>query len=104
MPGLRSGLLKAVLLLLVVGASPNLHAALYSLTASEKLFVSLSNDLIVNGNTTIRGDVGLGGAGASLQIQNISSISAAAPYTGAADFSGTVSCSGTGCPEALREA
>jgi hypothetical protein len=83
---------------MILGCFSELRGSIYSLTSSEQLFVTLSNQLIVNNTTSIKGDVGLGGTGASLQIQNTASISALAPYTGAADFSGATSCSGTGCP------
>jgi hypothetical protein len=83
---------------MILGCFSELRGSIYSLTSSEQLFVTLSNQLIVNNTTSIKGDVGLGGTGPSLQIQNTASISALAPYLGAADFAGAISCSGTGCP------
>ena len=83
-------MLRRVLLAIGFGSIATLHASIFSLTPSEQLFVSLSNNLVVNNVSAIQGDVGLAGTGAMLSIQSTASIQALSPYTGAADFSGAV--------------
>lgn len=100
----QPGKLSTLILLAAAGGISPLQAALYTLTANEQLYVSLSNDLIVNNTTVIHGDVGLGGTGTSLQIQNTASITPFSPYTGSVSFSGATTCSGNGCPPATNVA
>ena len=90
MTGHRStGWLTALFLLGVIGSLSSLRASTYSLTGPEQLFVSLSKTLILDNSSVIKGDVGLS---SDLQMQNTTSILALPPYTGAADFSGSVTC------------
>jgi hypothetical protein len=88
--------------LVILGCLSDARGSIYSLTPSEQLFVTLSNQLVMSQPTTIFGDVGLGGAGASVNIQNTSFVKPLSPYTGTADFSGATSCSNTGCPPATN--
>lgn len=84
-----TGCLTAVFLLGIAGSLSSLRAAIYSLTGPEQQFVSLSQILILNNSSVIKGDVGLS---STLEMQSTASILALPPYTGAADFSGSVTC------------
>jgi hypothetical protein len=88
------GRFTAVLLLAATGGLSQLRAGIYSLTSSQQQFVSLSENLILQGGS-LYGDVGIH---SSLDVEPPAFVLADAPYTGTAYFSGAVNCSGAGCP------
>jgi len=89
----KIGQLIAVLLFAGAGCA-QLQASIYSLTGPEQLFVSLSENLVLNGGT-LYGDAGIV---SSLDVEPPAFVLADAPYTGTAYFAGAVNCSGGGCP------
>jgi hypothetical protein len=60
----------------------------YTLTGAQQAFISLSNNLIINGGSVLNGDVGVTN---NVNIPN-GKIAAYAQFPGTASFSGAVSC------------
>src|SRR5262252_4569588 len=93
-PSAKIGRLTSVLLLATAGSVSQLRASIYSLTGPEQLFVTLSENLVLQGGT-LYGDAGIH---SSLDVEPPAFVLADPPYTGTAYFSGAVNCSGGGCP------
>jgi hypothetical protein len=83
-----TGRFTAVLLLGIVGSFSCLRGAIYSLSPTEQLYITLSNNLVLNGGSILHGDVGVT---TNVNIPN-GSIASYVQFPGTASFSGAVSC------------
>jgi hypothetical protein len=74
--------------------TPAQAGTIFTLTAAEQAYTTISNTLTLNANAEIDGDVAILSLTGPNNLNNGGSILAESPYTGAAYFAGNVSCGG----------